>query len=56
VLSSDLDLLRHTARRWTNEPAEARERGRAARRYALERFGLCRFLDDWEALLKEVTR
>ena len=56
VLSSDLELLRHTARRWTNEPAEARERGRAARRYALERFGLCRFLDDWEVLLKEVTR
>ena len=56
VLSSDPDVLRRTARRWINEPDEARERGRAARRYALSRFGLHRFLDDWDALLKEVTR
>lgn len=56
VLSSDPDVLRRTARRWTNEPDEARERGRAARRFALSRFGLHRFLDDWDALLKEVTR
>jgi len=56
VLSSDLDVLRRTARRWTNEPDEARECGRAARRHALGRFGLRRFLDDWDALLKEVTR
>jgi glycosyltransferase involved in cell wall biosynthesis len=56
VLSSDLDVLRRTAHRWTNEPDEARERGRAARAHALSRFGLQRFLDDWDALLKEVTR
>jgi glycosyltransferase involved in cell wall biosynthesis len=56
VLSSDLDVLRRTARRWMHEPEEARERGRAARRFALERFGLHRFLDDWDVLLKEVVR
>ena len=56
VLSSDVDLLRRTARRWMHEPEEARERGRAARRFALERFGLHRFLDDWDVLLKEVAR
>ena len=56
VLSSDLDVLRRTARRWMHEPEEARERGRAARRFALERFGLHRFLDDWDVLLKEVAR
>jgi hypothetical protein len=39
-----------------HEPEEARERGRAARRFALERFGLHRFLDDWDVLLKEVAR
>jgi hypothetical protein len=56
VLSSDLDVLQRTARRWMHEPEEARERGRAARRFALERFGLHRFLDDWDVLLKEVAR
>jgi hypothetical protein len=56
VLSSDLDVLRRTARRWMHEPEEARERGWAGRRFALERFGLHRFLDDWDVLLKEVTR
>jgi hypothetical protein len=30
--------------------------GAAAREVALERFGLGRFLDDWNALLEEVTR
>lgn len=56
VVSNDLDHLVATARRWLHDPDEARERGAAARRYALERFGLDRFLADWQVLLKEVTR
>lgn len=56
VLSCDLDVLRSAARRWLREPAEAREAGLAARRHAVQHFGLSRFLDDWDRLLKEVTR
>jgi hypothetical protein len=33
----------------------ARERGRQARKAALERYGLTRFLDDWDRVLKEVA-
>jgi hypothetical protein len=56
VVSSDLDLLASTAERWLADPAEARERGLAARAHALKHFGLPRFLDDWDRLLKEVAR
>jgi Glycosyl transferases group 1 len=56
VVSSDLDLLAATASRWLADPAEARERGLAARTHALSHFGLPRFLDDWDRLLKEVCR
>jgi glycosyltransferase involved in cell wall biosynthesis len=56
VVSNDLTRLARAARRWTAVAEEAREAGLAARRYALGRFGLGRFLDDWDALLKEVTR
>jgi hypothetical protein len=56
VVSNDLDQLVATARRWLHDPDEARERGAAARRHALTRFGLDRFLADWQVLLKEVTR
>jgi glycosyltransferase involved in cell wall biosynthesis len=55
VLSSDLDVLTATARRWLADPAEAAERGAAGRRHALQRFGLQRFLNDWQRLLKEVA-
>jgi glycosyltransferase involved in cell wall biosynthesis len=54
-VSCDIDELTRTAHRWLREPAEARQAGQIARRYALERFGLNRFLDDWDRLLKEVT-
>ena len=37
VLSSDLAVLAATARRWIADPAEAAERGAAARRHALAR-------------------
>lgn len=56
VVSSDVDLLGRTALRWLADPDEARETGQRAREHALRRFGLGRFLDDWERLLKEVAR
>lgn len=56
VVSSDPDVLVSAARRWLHDPEEARAHGRAARAHALERFGLDRFLSDWQVLLKEVVR
>ncbi|WP_432488309.1 glycosyltransferase [Kineococcus sp. SYSU DK018] len=55
VLSSDPEVLIATARRWTADPDEARERGQAARRHALAAFGVERFLADWDRLLEEVV-
>ena len=56
VVSADPTRLVETARRWLADPAEARERGLAARRHALRTYGLDRFLTDWQSLLKEVAR
>jgi len=42
-------------RRLVADPEEARERGLAARRAVLERYGLERFLADWDAVLEEVA-
>jgi hypothetical protein len=38
-----------------HEPELARRTGLRARQAALDRYGLARFLDDWDRLLKEVT-
>jgi hypothetical protein len=51
VVSTKLDVLEAALRRLVADPDEARERGLAARRFALERYGLRRFLDDWDAVL-----
>lgn len=56
VVSSDIDLLAATALRWLADGDEARERGISARAHALRYFGLPRFIDDWDRLLKEVCR
>ncbi|HEY0472381.1 MAG TPA: glycosyltransferase [Kribbella sp.] len=56
VVTSDVALLAATASRWRADRVEARERGQAAREHALRNFGLPRFLDDWDRLLKEVSR
>ncbi|HEX6326481.1 MAG TPA: glycosyltransferase [Jiangellaceae bacterium] len=56
VLSTDPANLAAAARRWLHDPEEARQVGLAARQHALARFGLDRFLDDWDRLLKEVIR
>ena len=55
VLSTRLDVLVEGARRFVDEPDAARLAGKAARTYALERYGLPRFLADWDALLREVV-
>ena len=54
--STNVDAVAAEARRLVHEPDEARERGRAARAAALERYGLERFLADWDELLEEVAR
>jgi glycosyltransferase involved in cell wall biosynthesis len=56
VISTRVDRLAEAARAFLAEPERAREAGQAARRSALERFGLRRFLDDWDRVLAEVAR
>jgi glycosyltransferase involved in cell wall biosynthesis len=54
VISTRVDVLAEAARRFLHDPQAARDAGFAARTYALERFGLERFLADWDDLLSEV--
>jgi glycosyltransferase involved in cell wall biosynthesis len=56
TVSTRLDVLRAALRRLVDEPDRAREAGQAARRAALDRYGLDRFLSDWDELLEEVAR
>lgn len=56
VLSNDLNELAEAARYWLANPAAARETGVRARNHARSRYGLHRFLDDWEILMKEGFR
>ena len=55
VVSNDLDVLAGALRRLAAEPEEATVMGKAAREEALARYGLDRFLADWDALFEEVT-
>ena len=55
VVSTRLDVLAAEMRRLIDEPEEARERGTVARAAALERYGLERFLADWDDVLEEVA-
>jgi glycosyltransferase involved in cell wall biosynthesis len=55
VVSTRIDVLAEAARRFLHDPEAARDAGFAARTYALERFGLERFLADWDDLLSEVN-
>ncbi|MGH1561695.1 glycosyltransferase [Mumia sp. DW29H23] len=54
VTSTDPRTLREAAARFVAEPTLAEETGAAARERARARFGLERFLADWEAVLDEV--
>jgi hypothetical protein len=58
VVSTRIDVLADAVRRLVNDPDEARARGAVARAHVLSRYGLGRFLDDWDAVLApmEVTR
>jgi hypothetical protein len=55
VVSTKVDVLAEAIRRLVDDPDEAAERGRSARAVALERYGLERFLADWDDVLQEVT-
>lgn len=55
VVTNDPRLLREVARRWLHDRDEAVRVGNAAREHALRRFGLDRFLADWDHLLEEAT-
>jgi glycosyltransferase involved in cell wall biosynthesis len=54
IVTNDLDVLAKEIRRLVHEPEEAATRGKAARAAALARYGLDRFLTDWDDLLTEV--
>jgi hypothetical protein len=56
VLSTRPERLHAAVRAYLDEPDAARLAGKAARAAALERYGLARFLADWDELLEEVTR
>jgi glycosyltransferase involved in cell wall biosynthesis len=56
VVSNRIDVLTDAVRDFLADPLHARTVGDGARAAALSRYGLSRFLDDWERLLKEVTR
>ena len=55
VVSTRVDDLLEAARRFVAEPEEAAACGKRGREAALRRYGLQRFLDDWDRLLEEVT-
>jgi glycosyltransferase involved in cell wall biosynthesis len=54
VVSTRLDRLTDAMKRMVDDPEEAAERGNAARAAVLERYGLDRFLGDWDDVLEEV--
>jgi glycosyltransferase involved in cell wall biosynthesis len=56
VLSTRPERLWDAVREFLHDEDAARLAGKAARAAALERYGLDRFLADWDDLLREVTR
>jgi glycosyl transferase family 1 len=56
IVSTRVDVLESAFQRLLADPDEARERGLVARQEALRRYGLERFLTDWDQLLAEVAR
>jgi hypothetical protein len=55
VVSNRVDVLRRALRELAEDPERARAVGLAARRAALSRYGLDRFLADWDRLLAELA-
>jgi Glycosyl transferases group 1 len=56
VLSTRPERLQAAVREYLHDEDAARLAGKAARAAAMERYGLARFLADWDRLLEEVTR
>lgn len=56
IVSTRLEVLAQGVRALIEDRALARLLGRAARAAASERYGLARFLAEWDALLREVGR
>jgi hypothetical protein len=56
IISTDPGSLRDALTRLMHDEAEAAALGKAAREAALHRYGLARFLGDWETVLSEVVR
>ncbi|BCL26662.1 glycosyltransferase [Streptomyces aurantiacus] len=56
VVSNRLDVLDEAVRAFLADREHARRVGERARAAAQARYGVRRFLDDWEHLMKEVTR
>jgi glycosyltransferase involved in cell wall biosynthesis len=54
-VDTDVGRLVEPMRRLLAKPDEARQLGEAARRYALERFNIRRFVSDWEEMFAEVA-
>ena len=55
VVSTRIDALSAALRQFMHEPELARQAGRSARAAARERYGLERFLADWDDLLEELA-
>lgn len=55
VVSTDVEVLARALRELIGDREQARAMGLAAREAALARYGLARFLADWDALLEEVA-
>lgn len=55
-VSNRMDVLHDSLRLLARDAAMAAAMGETARRWALARFGLARFLREWDELLEEVTR
>lgn len=55
AVSTNVDDLIEATREFMAHPDRATEAGRAAREYACARFGLERFLDDWNRIMEDVT-
>lgn len=55
VISTDVDVLVRALADFAADPERAAQAGKAARAAALARYGLDRFLADWDRLLSEVS-
>lgn len=56
VVSADITEIAGALQHFLAEPAAAQIAGKAARAHAQNRFGLDRFLSDWEDLIESICR